>query len=96
MAKEYYVYILSNYSKMLYIGVTNDLERRVYEHKKKLVKGYTSKYNLHQLVYYEDIDDIGRAIEREKRLKGWKRYKKVKLIESVNPGWKDLAEDWYS
>ena len=96
MAKEYYVYILSNYSKMLYIGVTNDLERRVYEHKKKLVKGYTSKYNLHQLVYYEDPDDIGRAIEREKRLKGWKRYKKVKPIESVNPGWKDLAEDWYS
>ena len=96
MAKEYYVYILSNYSKMLYIGVTNDLERRVYEHKKKLVKGYTSKYNLHQLVYYEDTDDIGRAIETEKRLKGWKRYKKVKLIESVNPGWKDLAEDWYS
>ena len=96
MAKEYYVYILSNYSKMLYIGVTNDLERRVYEHKKKLVKGYTSKYNLHQLVNYEDTDDIGRAIEREKHLKGWKRYKKVKLIESVNPGWKDLAEDWYS
>ena len=96
MAKEYYVYILSNYSKMLYIGVTNDLERRVYEHKKKLVKGYTSKYKLHQLVNYEDTDDIGRAIEREKHLKGWKRYKKVKLIESVNPGWKDLAEDWYS
>ena len=96
MAKEYYVYILSNYSKMLYIGVTNDLKRRVYEHKKKLVKGYTSKYNLHQLVNYEDTDDIGRAIEREKHLKGWKRYKKVKLIESVNPGWKDLAEDWYS
>ena len=96
MKKEYCVYILSNYSKTLYVGVTNDLERRVYEHKKKLGKGYTSKYNPHKLVYYEDIDDIGRAIEREKQIKGWKRDKKVKLIESVNPGWKDLAEGWYS
>ncbi len=96
MRKTYYVYILSNVSKMLYIGVTNNLEQRVYQHKKKLNKGFTQKYNLHQLVYYEETDDIGRAIEREKSLKGWKRYKKVALIESVNPGWKDLAEDWYS
>jgi len=96
MAKTYYVYTLSNYSKMLYIGVTNDLERRVYEHKKKLKEGYTKKYNLHELVYYEETDDIGRAIEREKQLKGWRRSKKVVLIESVNPKWIDLAEDWYS
>ena len=96
MSKTYYVYILSNSSKMLYVGVTNDLERRVYEHKKKLRKGYTSKYNLHQLVYYEDTDDIGRAIEREKQLKGWRRTKKAALIETINPGWKDLAETWYS
>ena len=96
MTKTYYVYILSNNSKMLYVGVTNDLERRVYEHKKKLVKGYTSKYNLYQLVYYEDTHDIGQAIECEKKWKGWRRSKKVKLIESANPGWKDLAEGWFS
>lgn len=69
MSKTYYVYLLSNASKMIYIGVTNDLERRVYEHKMKLKKGFTKKYNLHQLVYYEETDDIGRAIEREKQLK---------------------------
>ena len=67
-------------SKMLYIGVTNDLERRVYEHKNKLKEGYTKKYNLHKLVYYEETDDIGRAIEREKELKGWRREKKRKLL----------------
>lgn len=81
---------------MFYIGVTNDLERRVYEHKKKLRKGYTNKYNLYQLVYYEETDDVGRAIEREKQLKGWRRSKKAALIETINPGWKDLAEGWYS
>ncbi|MBO6523680.1 MAG: GIY-YIG nuclease family protein [Balneolaceae bacterium] len=96
MANTYYVYILSNYSKMLYVEVTNDLERRVNEHKKKLCKGYTRKYNLHQLVYYEETDDIRRAIEREKQLKGWRREKKTELIEGINPGWKDLAEGWYS
>ena len=67
-------------SKMLYIGVTNNLERRVYEHKNKLKEGYTKKYNLHKLVYYEETDDIGRAIEREKELKGWRREKKRKLL----------------
>ena len=96
MKKLYYIYILSNVSKMLYIGVTNDLERRVYEHKKKTKEGYTKKYNLHQLIYYEETDDIGRAIEREKELKGWRRQKKVELIETINRGWKDLSEGWYS
>ena len=81
---------------MIYIGVTNDLERRVYEHKKKLKIGFTQKYNLYKLVYYEETDDIGHAIQREKQMKGWKRYKKVALIEEGNPGWKDLAEEWYS
>ncbi len=81
---------------MLYVGVTNDLERRIYEHKKKLYPGYTKKYNLYQLVYYEDTDDIGRAIEREKEIKGWRRAKKVALIETMNPCWKDLTEGWYS
>tara|TARA_R110000868_G_scaffold37111_5_gene131417 strand:+ start:41695 stop:41940 length:246 start_codon:yes stop_codon:yes gene_type:complete len=81
---------------MLYIGVTNDLERRMYEHKKKLKQGYTKKYNLHQLVYYEETHDIGRAIEREKEWKGWRRSKKVALIETMNPIWEDLAKDWSS
>lgn len=80
---------------MIYIGVTNDLERRIYEHKKKWKKGFTKKYNLHQLVYYEETDDIGRALEREKQLKRWRRQKKVDLIESINPKWKDIAEDWF-
>lgn len=96
MTKTYYIYILSNISKMLYVGVTNDLERRIYQHKMKLKEGYTKKYNLHQLVYFEETDDIGRAIEREKSLKGWQRNKKVGLIESINPAWQDLAENWYS
>lgn len=81
---------------MIYIGITNDLERRIYEHKKKLNEGFTKKYNLHQLVYYEETDDIGIAIGREKELKGWRREKKIRLIEYQNPGWKDLAEEWYS
>lgn len=88
--------MLSNISKMIYIGVTNDLQRRVFEHKLKLREGFTKKYNLHQLVYYEETDDIGRALEREKQLKGWRRQKKVALIESTNPEWKDIAEHWYS
>jgi putative endonuclease len=96
MAKTYYIYLLSNTSKMIYIGVTNNLERRVFEHKSKQREGFTKKYNLHQLVYYEETDDIGRALEREKQLKGWKRQKKVALIESKNPKWKDLSEGWYS
>ncbi|MEP1151449.1 MAG: GIY-YIG nuclease family protein [Balneola sp.] len=78
MAKTYYMYLLSNISKMIYIGVTNNLERRVFEHKSKQRDGFTKKYNLHQLVYYEETDGIGRAIE-----KGWTRQKKVALIESI-------------
>ena len=81
---------------MIYIGVTNDSERRIYEHKKEMKEGFTKKYNLHELVYYDETDDIGRAIEREKQLKGWTRLKKVALIESINPKWKDLSKDWYS
>ena len=70
---------------MIYIGVTNNLERRVFEHKSKQRNGFTKKYNLHQLEYYEETDDIGSAIEREKQLKGWTRQKKTALIESINP-----------
>lgn len=89
--KQYYVYIMTNKSKTLYIGVTNDLQRRVYEHKNKLIQGFTAKYNIRLLVHYETTSDIYEACAREKQLKGWLRIKKVRLIESTNPGWKDLS-----
>ena len=94
--KEYYVYIMSNIARTLYIGVTNHLERRVYEHKQKLVPGFTSKYNLTHLVYYEVTGDIHAAIAREKQLKGWLRAKKVALIESMNAEWDDLSVGWFA
>jgi putative endonuclease len=80
---------------MLYVGVTNNLERRMSEHKQKLVPGWASRYNLTRLVYYEAGSDIGAAIAREKQIKGWLRARKVALIESVNPEWKDLSEGWF-
>ena len=96
MSKEYYVYILTNKSRTLYAGVTNDLVRRVYEHKKKLIKGFTSKYHIQYLVYYETTSSIYSAIQREKQIKGWLRAKKIALIESTNPDWKDLSEEWFN
>ena len=90
--KQYYVYTMSNRSKTLYTGVTNDLERRVYEHKHKIIDGFTKKYNIFKLVHYEVTDNIENAIEREKQIKGWKRDKKVALIESINPNWDDLGK----
>jgi putative endonuclease len=95
MSKEYYVYIMTNKSRTLYTGVTNDLMRRVYEHKNKFVKGFTGKYNIQFLVYYESTSDIHSAIAREKQLKGWLRSKKIDLIDSTNPEWKDLSEEWF-
>jgi len=90
----YYVYILTNkYNKVLYVGITNDLIRRIYEHKNNLVEGFTSKYNVHKLVYYDLTSDVMSAITREKQIKGWTRDKKIKLIESMNPEWKDLYYD---
>ena len=88
---QYYVYIMTNKSRTLYTGVTNDLERRVYEHKQKLVPGFTAKYNITRLVYFEVTQDVQAAITREKQIKGWLRSKKIALIESVNPEWKDLS-----
>ncbi len=90
----YNVYILSSKSRTLYIGVTNDLARRLYEHRHKLLDGFTSKYNIDQLVYFEPHDSIAQAIEREKMLKEWNRKKKIVLIESANPDWKDLSAEW--
>jgi len=92
--KQYYVYILTNKSGTIYTGVTNNLERRMYEHKNKLIEGFTRKYNLTKLVYYEMTEDVRSAITREKQIKGWLRSKKISLIESVNPEWKDLSEEF--
>ncbi len=92
---EYYVYILSNPYRTLYIGVTNNLKRRIYEHKHKIVEGFTQKYDITRLVYFEQTTDIRSAIHREKQLKGWLRAKKITLIESVNPNWQDLSESWF-
>ncbi len=89
----YYVYIMTNRTLRLYIGGTNDLGRRVYEHQHRLVPGFTSKYFLERPVYFEDTDDIGAAIARDKKLKGWRRSKKIALIQKVNPQWSDLGRD---
>ena len=91
---DYYVYILANETHKLYVGVTSDLYRRIYEHKHKLTPGFASRYNLRWLVYYETTTDVRAAIAREKQIKGWKRYKKVALIESQNPKWLDLSAGW--
>jgi len=90
----YYVYIMTNRSKTLYTGVTNYLERRVFQHKHHLVEGFTKRYNITKLVYYEETNDVKEAISREKQIKGWLRRKKIALIESVNPEWRDLSEGW--
>ncbi len=88
MNKQYYIYIITNKTnRVLYTGVTNDLKRRVYEHKKKVVKGFTSKSNVSKLVFYDVCEDIESAILREKQIKGWLRSKKIALIESMNPQW---------
>lgn len=86
---------MSNKSKTLYTGITNNLLRRVYEHKHKLIPGFTNKYNVTKLVYCESTNNVRSAIEREKQIKGWLRSKKVNLIESINPGWNDLSDEWF-
>ncbi len=95
MAEQYYVYIMTNKSRTLYTGITNDLERRVYEHKQKLFEGFAKRYNITKLVYYEVTSDVRAAIEREKQIKGWLRRRKIALIEAVNPQWSDLSERWF-
>jgi putative endonuclease len=92
----YFVYILAGKSRTIYIGVTNNLERRVLEHRSKNIPGFTRKYNIHRLVYFEIFGDIRQAIQREKQLKGWKRIKKIQLLEAGNPTWEDLSNDWFS
>jgi putative endonuclease len=94
--KQFFVYIMSNdpISAVLYTGITGDLRRRVWQHKNKLVPGFTSRYNLIRLVYYERFFYPDAAISREKEIKSWRRSKKIALVESMNPRWEDLAKDW--
>jgi putative endonuclease len=93
-SKYYYVYLLTNWNnKVIYVGVTNDLVRRIYEHKNKLVDGFTKKYNINKLVYFEGSQDINVAIAREKEIKKWRREKKNILVNLMNPKWLDLSEE---
>jgi len=90
--KTYYVYIMTNKSnKVIYTGITNDLIRRIFEHKQKIVKGFTEKYNCTKLIYYEETNDVNKAIKREKQLKNWHRKWKINLINEHNPKWDDLS-----
>jgi putative endonuclease len=93
--KTYYIYIMTNRSGTLYVGMTNDLVRRVYQHKKKMVEGFTQRYNIDRLVYFEETNDVRVAQERERQLKGWLRLKKLDLIKGMNPEWNDLSDGWY-
>jgi putative endonuclease len=93
--KTLYVYILSSKAGVLYVGVSNDIKRRVYEHKSHLVEGFTDKYEVDRLVYFETKRNPTSAINREKQIKAWRREKKVKLIDSINPDWEDLSRNWY-
>lgn len=94
--KYYYVYILASERRgTLYIGVTNDLKRRMYEHKNGLIDGFTKKYGVHRLVYYQQCENIESVIQREKQLKAWRREWKVRLIEETNPNWNDLTDSLF-
>ncbi len=91
--KNYHVYLLTNWNnKVIYVGVTNDLNRRIYEHKNKLISGFTKKYNLNKLVYFKETCDINAAINREKEIKKWRREKKDILVNQINPNWQDLSD----
>jgi putative endonuclease len=92
--RDYFVYILGSKSGVLYVGMTNDLARRVFERKQKLIEGFTSKYNVSRLLYFEPYQNGTDAIAREKQIKGWRRSKKTTLIESTNPTWLDLSVEW--
>ncbi len=96
MEKTYYVYLLASKSRRLYVGMTSNLERRLYEHKNKLVDGFTKSYNIDRLVFFETTNDVRSAIEREKEIKNWRREKKIALFETMNPLWEDLSDGWMS
>jgi putative endonuclease len=94
MHEHFWVYIMASKSGTLYAGMTNSLDRRVFEHKHHLVPGFTAKYDCTRLIFFEEFSDPGNAIAREKQIKGWLRSKKIALIESMNPHWEDLAQHW--
>jgi putative endonuclease len=92
---DYYIYIITNWNnKVMYIGITNDLNRRLFEHRNGVFEGFTKKYKVSKLVYFEHTNDVSAAITREKELKKWRREKKNKLVESLNPDWNDLGKDF--
>jgi putative endonuclease len=91
---QFWVYILTSRTGTLYIGITGYFDRRIQQHKMDCIKGFTKKYKVHRLVYYETYDHVETAIRREKQLKGWRRQKKISLIEKMNPRWQDMAENW--
>ena len=93
--KQYYVYIMTNKSGTLYTGLTENLKKRIDQHKNKLVEGFTKKYNINKLLYFETFPDVYSAIDREKTIRGWVRRKKLDLIRTTNPDWTDLSQDWY-
>lgn len=92
--KSYFLYILGSRTETLYIGTTNDLETRTLQHKQKIHAGFTEKYSVDRLLYYEETNDVKTALAREKQLKSWRRQKKIDLVEKNNPKWVDLSEDW--
>jgi len=93
--RQFYVYMLASKTRRLYVGMTSDLEQRVWQHRTKAIEGFTSRYNIDRLVWYESTSEVMAAIEREKEIKAWRREKKVKLIEADNPRWVDLAREWF-
>jgi putative endonuclease len=93
--RKYWVYIMTNRSRTLYTGVTGDLARRVHEHRNRLVPGFATRYNIDQLVHIESFSEVRDAIAREKQIKGWVRARKLALVTTSNPDWRDLAEDWF-
>jgi putative endonuclease len=93
--RSYFAYIISSRTRTLYIGVTSDLLKRIFQHKQKVFEGFSATYNCNRLVWFERFADVSEAIRREKQLKGWMRLKKIALIESTNPTWEDLSEHWY-
>ena len=93
--RRYYVYLLTNWNnRLIYVGVTNDITRRIYEHKNKLVEGFTKTYNVDKLVYFEETNDVNSALAREKEIKKWRREKKNNLVLRMNPKWNDLSKEW--
>lgn len=96
MGRQFHVYILASRSRVLYVGVTGDLVRRLFEHRTHAVPGFTARYRIDRLMHFEETTDAHAAISREKQIKGWRRSKKVALIEQANPQWQDLAQDWFA